>query len=606
LARGLIRAAAPGRLLLARLLLARLLAAGMLLAGAAAAAPALPAAAAPQPSPAPQTSAVPQTSAAPEAAAASPVAARHPDLTIGVASFPSTLHPAIDPELVKFYVLGFADRPVTTFDPAGKLVCLLCTEVPSIANGGARLEDLPGGGHGMAVTFHFRPGLRWGDGAPMGAEDLAFTARVGRDKNSGFSNTHTWSIVSRVDVVDPQTAVMHLTEPSYQFDQLGELLPAHLEQAVFEHADAPGAYMQDSLYNRTPTNPGLYNGPYLVTGYDPGSRVVLQRNPYWSGTRPSFDRIVIKTIGNTAALQTNLLSGDVDMVPGEGVGLTLDQVLALQKLYPDRFVYAYKPNLSYTHIDLQLDNPSLADIRVRRALLLGIDRQSMVDKLMGGLVPLANSFISPQQAIYSADVATYKFDPDQARALLAEAGWTPGDDGIRRNREGQRLTLEFATSTGVRSRELLQQVMQSEWRQIGVETVIKNEPPRTLFGETLKHRAFKGLVLFAWSSSIESTPRQILGSGQIPTAANNWGGSDYTDFRDAKMDADIDAMEKELDPAGRRPLWADMQRIYADQLPVLPLFFGSDAHVWPHWLKGVVPTGHNQVSSLGAETWHAE
>ena len=136
--------------------------------------------------------------------------------------------------------------------------------------------------------------------------------------------------------------------------------------------------------------------------------------------------------------------------------------------------------------------------------------------------------------------------------------------------------------------------------------MIRNEPPRTLFGETLKHRAFKGLAMFAWSSGIESTPRQILGSGQIPTAANNWGGSDYTDFHDASMDADIEAMEKELDSAKRRPLWAEMQRIYAEQLPVLPLFFGSEAHVWPLWLKGVVPTGHNQVSTLWAETWHAE
>jgi peptide/nickel transport system substrate-binding protein len=112
--------------------------------------------------------------------------------------------------------------------------------------------------------------------------------------------------------------------------------------------------------------------------------------------------------------------------------------------------------------------------------------------------------------------------------------------------------------------------------------------------------------MFAWSSSIESSPRQVLSSGQIPTPANNWGGGNYTDFRNVTMDADIDAMEKELDPAKRRPLWAEMQRIYAEQLPVLPLFFGSEAHVWPRWLKGVVPTGHNQVSSLWAETWHAE
>jgi peptide/nickel transport system substrate-binding protein len=207
--------------------------------------------------------------------------------------------------------------------------------------------------------------------------------------------------------------------------------------------------------------------------------------------------------------------------------------------------------------------------------------------------------------MYSAEVPAYPHDPARARALLAEAGWTPGPDGICRNAAGQRLSLEFATSTGVRVRELMQQVMQSEWRRIGVETIIRNEPPRTLFGETLKRRAFKGMALFAWVSAIESTPRQTLSSGQIPTAANNWGGGNYPGFRDATMDADIDAMEKELDPDKRRPLWARMQRIYAEQLPVLPLFYGSEAHVWPLWLKGVDPTGF-QVSTLGAENWYAE
>jgi peptide/nickel transport system substrate-binding protein len=71
------------------------------------------------------------------------------------------------------------------------------------------------------------------------------------------------------------------------------------------------------------------------------------------------------------------------------------------------------------------------------------------------------------------------------------------------------------------------------------------------------------------------------------------------------MDADINALETELDPDKRRPLWAEMQRIYAEQLPVLPLFYGADAHVWPHWLKGVDPNGL-QVSSLHAENWQAE
>ncbi len=528
-------------------------------------------------------------------------AAPHRTLTIGVSSFPSTLNPAIDADLIKFYVLGFIDRPVTAWNADRQLQCFLCTEAPTVANGGAKLE-----GDGMAVTVRFKPGLTWADGAPLGAEDLAFTARVGRDPSSGFTNTKTWERVSRVDVLDPQTAVMHLSEPFYQYGEIAELLPAHLEQPIYKANPKPGDYIQHSLYNRDPTNPGLYNGPYRITADDVGSQLVLDRNEHWTGAWPYFDRVIIKTIGNTAALQANLLSGDIDMAPGDAPALTLDQVLTLQRQYPARFAYAFKPNQTYTHIDLQLDNPALADVRVRRALLMAIDRQGIVDKLLGGRVPVATSFVGPLESTYTADVPQYPHDPAKAAALLAEAGWTPGPDGIRRNAAGQRLNVEFTTTVGVRFRELQQQVIQSEWRGIGVESDIKNEPPRTLFGETLKHRSFPGAVLFAWVLPVEGTPRQILSSGQIPMAANNWGGTNYMDFRNPQMDADIDAVERELDPAKRAPIWADMQRIYANQLPALPLNFSADAYVWPTWLHGVQPTGHAAPTTLWAEQWLAD
>ena len=534
-------------------------------------------------------------------------AAPHDTLVIGVASFPTTLHPSFDPDVIKFYILGFADHPVTAFDPDWHLGCLLCTRIPTLDNGDAVLEPQPDGSQGMAVTFHFKPGLQWGDGAPLGAEDLAFTARVGRDPNSGFANTHTWEKVSRVDVPDPQTAIVHFKELDYQYNTMGEILPAHLEAPIFDHARGPGEYREQTLYARAPLDPGLYNGPYRITQYDLGTQIVLEPNPHWAGAPPSFRRIVIKAIPNTAALQANLMSGDVDMTPGEGVGLTLDQVLTLQRQMPDRFVYAFKPNLTYQHIDLQLSNPILADLRVRQALLLGADRQAIADKLMGGRVPVADSFVSPLEDIYTkAGVPTYPYDPVRARALLAEAGWSPGPDGICRNAAGARLSLVFSSTAGVRARELQQQILQSDWRKIGVGTIIRNEPARTLFGETLKHRDFPGMVMFSWSSSIESSPRQVLSSGQIPAAANNWGGTNYTGFHDPAMDADIDAVERELDPAKRRAIWADIQRIYATQLPVLPMVFGAEAHVWPPWLKGVTPTGHNQPTTLHAEDWRAE
>ena len=142
-------------------------------------------------------------------------------------------------------------------------------------------------------------------------------------------------------------------------------------------------------------------------------------------------------------------------------------------------------------------------------LLLGMDRQGIADKLLGGRVPVADSFVSPLEDIYTKQgVPTYPFDPARARALLAEAGWRPGADGICRNAAGQRLSIEFSTTAGVRARELQQQILQSDWRKIGVETIIKNEPPRTLFGETLRHRSFTGMAMFSWSSSIESSPRR--------------------------------------------------------------------------------------------------
>jgi peptide/nickel transport system substrate-binding protein len=115
---------------------------------------------------------------------------------------------------------------------------------------------------------------------------------------------------------------------------------------------------------------------------------VLEPNPHWAGGKPGFRRIVLRHIvlrhiENTAGLQANLLSGDVDMVSGEGSGLTIDQVLALQKQHPDSFRYTFKPSLTYEHIDLKKENPLLADVRVRRALLMAMDRHAAGRRNLG-------------------------------------------------------------------------------------------------------------------------------------------------------------------------------------------------------------------------------
>jgi peptide/nickel transport system substrate-binding protein len=535
---------------------------------------------------------------------ASGAAVAKDDLVIGVAQFPSSLHPNIDAEVIKAYVVDFALRQVTAFDPDWKNSCLMCTELPTIDNGLAKIEDTPGG-KGMAVTIKLKPELKWGDGEPVTAKDLAFTVKVGSDPASGFSNGHPWDRVSKVDVVDDHTAVLHLKTVNFQYNSWDQILPEHIEGPIYAKAAAPGDYIKQTAYNRAPTTPGLWNGPFLVAQYQSGSQIVLEQNPNWGGTKPGFKRIVIKLIENTAALQANLISGDVDMVAGEGIGLTIDQVLALQKQQPDKFDYIYKPSLTYEHIDTKIENPILADIRVRRAMLYALDRQTMVNRLFEGKQPVATTWVNPLDPNYTKDVAQYPYDLPKAKALLAEAGWKPGSDGICRNDKGDRLSVEFATTAGNRLRELQQAVAQSQWKAACIEALIKNEPARTLFGETLKKRQFTGLIMYAWSSGVGESPRRTLHSTQIPTEANNWGGNNSVAFNDKKMDADIDQVEQELDPVKAKAIWADMQKLYADQVLVLPLFYRAEPHVVPKWLKGYTPTGHGDMSPLWAENWHS-
>lgn len=540
--------------------------------------------------------------------AAGPVRAKT-DLVIGVAQFPSSLHPDIDPEVIKTYVLDFALRPITAYGPDWKNGCMLCTELPTLQNGLAKTETQPDGRTGMAVTIKLKPDLKWGDGVPVTVKDLIFTWQASRDPAAGFSGAHAWQLVRAIDTVDEHTAVLHLKQLWSQYNNwdstagVGMLLPEHIERPIREHAGDPAEYIRQTAYNRAPVTPGLWDGPFMITGYQSGVQIVLEPNPYWPGRKPAFRRIVIKLIENTAALQANLLSGDIDMVAGEGVGLTIDQAIALRHQHPDRFTYIFKPSLTYEHIDLAKDNPFLADLKVREALLYAIDRHTMVQKLFEGLQPVAATWVNPLSTFYSKDVPTYSYDPEKARQLLAEAGWKPGADGICRNARGDRLSFELSTTAGNRLRELQEQVLQSEWKAVGVEVNIRNEPARTLFGQTLKQRRFTGMVMYAWSSGVADSPRQTLDSDQIPTAANNYSGANYIGFSNPTMDKDIDLVETELDPEKQKSTWAGMQRLYASLLPALPLFFRADPHVIPKWLTGYEPTGQGDYTPLWAENW---
>ena len=522
-------------------------------------------------------------------------------LVIGMTQFPSTLHPSIDSMLAKSYVLGMARRPFTVHGPDWKLRCMLCTELPTFANGGAVPGRTPDGRDGVAVTYEIRPDARWGDGRPVTTEDVRFAFEVGRHPQSGVASAELYRRIWKLEVHDGRRFTFHVDRVTFDYNSVGdfEVLPAHLEREAFAE---PAEYRNRTRYDTDPTNPGLYFGPYRITRVTPGASIELARNSTWWGRPAAFETVIVRIVENTAALEANLRSGAIDYIAGE-LGLTLDQALALEARKGGEYDFVYKAGLVYEHIDLNLDNPILGDVRVRRALLHAIDRGTISERLFAGRQPVAHGSVSPLDRVHSAEAPRYPYDPKAAAALLDEAGWDRIGDGVRINREGRPLRLEIGTTAGNRSRETVQQVLQSQWREVGIDAVIRNQPARVFFGDTVSKRKFRAMAMFAWLSSPESVPRSTLHSGMIPTAGNNWSGQNYTGYRNPAMDSLIDRIEVELDRDRRRALWAELQALYARDLPALPLYFRATPYIFPKWLKGVVPTGHQHATTLWIEDW---
>jgi peptide/nickel transport system substrate-binding protein len=534
-----------------------------------------------------------------------PAQAARDTLVIGITQYPSTLHPSIDTMLAKTYVDRFAQRPFTTFDPDWHLICMLCVELPTIENGLAKRERLASGGEGIAVTYTIQPGARWGDGVPVSTEDVMFTWKVGKNPQSGVAAGELYRRILSIDVKDEKTFTLHFDRVTFDYNAINdfEVLPAHLERKIF--LDDPARYRSRTRYDTDSTNPGLWFGPYRVVDKEPGSQIVLERNPTWWGPKPAFRRIVVRVIENTAALEANLLSGSIDMVAGE-LGLPLDQAIAFERRHGQSYSILYKPGLVYEHLDLRIDNPILADKRVRHALLLALDRDVINRQIYGGRQPPAATFVSPLDWVYDSAIVATRQDVDGARRLLDEAGWRMGANGMRVNARGEPLAFDLMTTAGNRSRELVQQVIQSQWKAIGIDARIRNQPARVLFGDTLTHRRFQGLAMFAWMSAPESVPRSILDSQEIPSSQNSYSGENWVGFASPEVDTLLDRIETTIDRDQRKALWFRLQEIYADELPAIPLFFRADAYILPKWLKGVVPTGHQEPTSAWAENWRAE
>ena len=177
-----------------------------------------------------------------------------------------------------------------------------------------------------------------------------------------------------------------------------------------------------------------------------------------------------------------------------------------------------------------------------------------------------------------------------------------GPDGYR-YKEGQKLSLQLITTAGNKVRETVQTFLQSQWKSVGIEVVLKTEPARVFFGETMNKRKYSAMGMYAWVSSPESNQKPQFHSSNIPSEKNGFSGQNQPGWQNKKVDELCEKIEEEFDPKKRTELAQKILWHYTDDVPVIPLYYRSDIAVVPTALKNFALPGHQFSETNSIEGW---
>jgi peptide/nickel transport system substrate-binding protein len=480
-------------------------------------------------------------------------------VVVGLFGEPDSLLPGFSSLAVAREVSDTVFVRLTALDADWRPRASVAQEVPTLENGGWRL--LPDGG--MELTYRLRPGFRWHDGTPVTAGDAVFAWEVLRDPRTGAHQPDP--ALTAMTAPDPQTLVVRWSARRHGANvDYYPLLPRHLLEATFR--SNPAALRTGPFASRP-----VGNGPYRVVEWVPGRHIRLQAVEEYPEGRPRIPNLVFRFFASTAAAAAEELH--VDATGGRS---------------RPGFELLRPPSSVFEHISLNLDHPWLQDRRVRQALLYALDRELIAARVgLGQLAEVARTWVPPAHAGHHAGVRRYTQDADAARRLLAEAGWTPGPDGIVRNSAGERLELVISTTPGNLVREHAQDLLIERWRAVGV-AVRKENPPD--FFQRVRARRFQ-LALFAWVLSPQEDGFFLWHSSQVPSQANRFQGGNYPGWRHPDNDRLVEQAAQELAEGRRADLLRRQQDLWAEELPALPLWFRTTA-VWVHPdLTGVKPSG---------------
>ena len=502
-------------------------------------------------------------------------------------------------------------EPLAKYDPDGNLVPALAAEIPTLENGGFS-EDL------TSITWTLKEGLKWSDGSDMTAEDVAFTWRYCADEGTGCTNESSFDGVASVQAIDSLTVKIAFDTPTpYPYSAFVGAGTPVISRAQF--ADCVGAAATSCEEQNTAP---LGGGPYRIIYFEPNERAVYERNPFYYGEEPYFDRVVLVGGGDAASAASAVLErGEADyawnlqvepetLASMEAAGLgelivsftslveriVVNQTNADPALGDDRSEY----------LDGENPHPFLTFKPIRQAMSMAIDRGLIATQLYGfAAKPTCNLVTRPPNYASTANDGCLSQDIEGANSLLDDNGVLDADgDGVREY-NGVPLRIVFQTSTNP-IREDTQALVRDWWRQIGIETELKQHDASVFFGgdpvvdkEASFRRFFADVQMYADGPGID--PQQALSGPlckHIQTRDNNWAFDNVARSCNLEYDALFAQLEQTQVGPDREALVKRLSDIYIQGYYEIPLVERGFVSARLNTLQGV------RINGWDSELWN--
>ncbi len=403
----------------------------------------------------------------------------------------------------------------------------------------------------LSITFVLRDDVAWTDGVPVTAADVRFTWELEMDSLVAWPGRSVKERIADVEAIDDRTVAFHFRN-RYPYQLMdandGVILPKHILEKV------PRDRFAASEFGRLPTG----NGPFTLARWEPEQFIELGRNPrYCERGLPRLERVVFRIVPDMTTLVTQLKSGEIDCLES----LPLEAVADIKANHPEISIYTYMSR-QYVFVAWNLDDPLFGSAAVRRALAMAVDTDEMIRTLWGGMARASDSPMHPILWAHDPTMTPIPFDPEKARAVLAENGWIDGDgDGVV-EKGGRRFEFEMISNQGNQLRTDVMTMAQEYLRRIGVKVT-----PRTFEWNTFVQRITQGdfdSCVLGWKTATRADLTDLWRSSSTPPRGYN-----IPRYRNAEVDSLIDLAKNSLDVPTARRLWYQCQRIIYDDQPIL-------------------------------------